>query len=254
MPSRLSTQQPDPRVKSRPQSATTTSGAGRSVVVRLEAVRKAYKRGSHVEEVLRGIDLELAPATCCYLLGPSGCGKTTLLSIIGCILRPDRGRVELFGRDVTALDEEQRAKLRRCRLGFIFQRFHLLRGLTALQNVIVPMTLLGVSDRLARRRAEELLERVGLKDYRDHDPRLMSVGQCQRVAIARALANDPDLILADEPTASLDAESGPQVMALLRDLAHEAGKTVLVVTHDARILHFADQIYELKNGQLARQQ
>ncbi len=246
------------RVQHQQASKPTTSPAQRpgpayeDAVVRLRAVRKAYRRGTHVEEVLRGVDLQLRPAACYYLLGPSGCGKTTLLSIIGCILRPDGGSVELFGQDVTRLAEEQRAALRRTRIGFIFQKFHLLRGLNAVQNVIVPMTLLGVSERLAHRRAEELLELVGLKDYGNHDPRMMSVGQCQRVAIARALANDPELILADEPTASLDAESGPQIMALLRDLAHETGKTVLVVTHDARILEFADEIYELRNGTLAR--
>ena len=239
-----------PAVEPGQRSACSTTARGATAAVRLRGIQKAYRRGSNVEPVLRGVDLEVAEGRCCFLMGPSGCGKTTLLSIIGCVLRPDAGRVELFGEDVTELDEERRAAVRRVRVGFVFQRFHLLRGLTALENVVVPMTLLGVSERLARQRALELLELVGLRGQADQDPRTMSVGQCQRVAIARALANDPPLILADEPTASLDADSGPHTMALLRTLAAESGKTVIVVTHDARIVQFADVIYELNNGRI----
>ncbi len=218
--------------------------------VRLEHVTKSYRRGEHVEQVLRGVDLSVARGECVYLLGPSGCGKTTLLSIIGCVLRPDSGKVELFGTEVGGLAEAERSALRRSTIGFVFQRFHLLRGLTAEENVMLPLILAGVSRRAARRQARRLLELVGLEGRADQDPRLMSVGQCQRVAIARALACDPPLLLADEPTASLDAQTGAKVMRLLRELAKTRQHTVIVVTHDRRILEYADRVFELEAGRL----
>lgn len=230
------------------QTVSLVTSSLRPVVVRLADVRKSYRRGGNTEEVLRGVNLSVREGQLVYLVGPSGCGKTTLLSIIGCILQPDAGKVELFGRDVTTLDEKQRSDLRRTCVGFVFQRFHLLRGLTAEENVMLPLVLAGASQEVARRKARRLLEIVGLGGRGDQDPRDMSVGMCQRVAIARALACDPPLILADEPTASLDAVSGPAVMQLLRDLTRSSARTVIVVTHDTRILDFADQIYELNLG------
>ncbi|MFZ5831622.1 MAG: ABC transporter ATP-binding protein [Planctomycetota bacterium] len=217
----------------------------------VEGVWKSYERGATSTPVLRGVSLEVASGECVYLAGPSGSGKTTLLSIIGCILTPDSGSVEILGADVLALDAAARANLRRDRLGFVFQRFHLIRGLNALNNVSLPLTLRGLSRRQAAPRAMELLEAVGLADKARAQPQNLSAGQCQRVALARALAGDPDLILADEPTASLDAENGQQVMHLLRRLTTDLGKTVVVVTHDHRILHFADRVVRLENGTLS---
>jgi putative ABC transport system ATP-binding protein len=222
--------------------------------IRLEGVSKAYRRGAVAATVLCGVDLTVRRGECAYLAGPSGSGKTTLLSILGCILAADEGCVELFGQDLAALGPPQRTLLRRDRIGFVFQRFHLIRGLTALENVCVPMTLRGVGARAAGPRARYLLEAVGLGEKVHAHPRNLSAGQCQRVAIARALANDPALVLADEPTASLDAKNGQEVMQLLRRLVTQEGKTAVVVTHDPRIFSFADQIHWLENGRIVERQ
>jgi putative ABC transport system ATP-binding protein len=222
--------------------------------VRLEGVSKAYRRGVVTATVLDGVDLTVHRGECAYLAGPSGSGKTTLLSILGCILAADEGCVELFGQDLAGLGPQQRTLLRRDRIGFVFQRFHLIRGLTALENVCVPMTLKGIAARAARPRAQYLLEAVGLSEKVHAHPRSLSAGQCQRVAIARALANDPALVLADEPTASLDAKNGQEAMQLLQRLVTQEGKTAVVVTHDPRIFSFADQIHWLENGRIVDSQ
>ncbi len=216
----------------------------------LRGVSKAYSRGAAATKVLDEVDLTVRRGECAFLAGPSGSGKTTLLSILGCILAADRGRVELFGQNLAGLGPQERTLLRRDRIGFVFQRFHLIRGLTALENVCVPMTLRGVAARAARARSRELLEVVGLSSRLDAHPKNLSAGQCQRVAIARALANDPPLLLADEPTASLDAKNGQEVMRLLRRLVTQEGRTAVVVTHDSRIFSFADQIHWLENGRI----
>lgn len=221
------------------------------VAIKVRGLHKAYRRGGASAPVLCGIDLAIPRGECVYLAGPSGSGKTTLLSILGCILTPDRGDVELFGQALSQLDDRGRIELRRHRIGFVFQRFHLIRGLTALENVCVPLLLRGQSRRRASRRAAELLETVGLAEHAHALPHRLSTGQCQRVAIARALVGDPDLILADEPTASLDAASGRQVMELLRRLTTAQGRTAVVVTHDQRIFPYADRVYWLDNGRIA---
>jgi putative ABC transport system ATP-binding protein len=218
--------------------------------IRARDVHKAYRRGSSVTRVLAGIDLAVRPGECVYLAGPSGSGKSTLLSILGCILTPDRGEVRIFAEDLGRLDEMGRIALRRDRIGFVFQRFHLIRGLTALDNVCVPLLLRGGRPRAVRRRGRVLLEAVGLSDKARQHPGNLSAGQCQRVALARALAGDPDLVLADEPTASLDGQNGQEVMGLLRRLTTEGGKTAVVVTHDPRIFSFADRILRLENGRI----
>jgi putative ABC transport system ATP-binding protein len=213
-------------------------------------VEKSYRRGAVATPVLKGVELAVAPGECVFLAGPSGSGKTTLLSILGCILTPDAGEVFLLGQDVTRLDRRQRTILRRDRLGFVFQRFHLIRGLTALENVAVPLTLRGWRRSDALNRAEELLGQVGLIGHAGQRPENLSTGQCQRVALARALVGDPQIILADEPTASLDAASGLEAMQLLRRLTSQQGKAAIVVTHDARIFHFADRVCWLDAGHL----
>jgi putative ABC transport system ATP-binding protein len=230
------------------QAAQSVEPHPTSWAVRVQDVRKAYGRGATRTPVLNGVDLNIVPGECIYLAGPSGSGKTTLLSILGCILTADHGEVEILGHALTAMTPAERVALRRDRLGFVFQRFHLVKGLTAAENVAIPPTLRGIRRPAAIRRATELLGAVGLADRRDAHPRNLSMGQCQRIALARALANDPDLILADEPTASLDAANGQEVMSLLRHLTTEKGKTAVVVTHDQRIFHFADRVIWLENG------
>lgn len=231
----------------RPPDAASPPEAG---VVVMRGVCKSFIRGRNVTEVLRGVDLVVPQGSCTFLVGPSGCGKSTLLSILGCLLTPDRGDAWVLGQHLPSLDECGRQQLRAARIGFVFQRFHLLRGLTALENVAAPLALAGMPPVAARRRAAELLEAVGLADHAASDIRRLSHGQCQRVALARALANDPELILADEPTAALDETSGRQVMELLHRLLSEFRKTALVVTHDNRIFPFADRIWRMEHGQL----
>ncbi len=230
------------------QDSTLCQPDGTQPVVEAEQVTKAYRRGNTSTTVLDGIDLTVSRGECVFLAGPSGSGKTTLLSILGGILTPDRGTVRILGQDMFALDIQQRAVLRRNRLGFVFQRFHLIRGLTVINNVCVPLNLRGESRRTARQRALTLLEAVGIAELAAAHPDKLSVGQCQRVALARALASDPDLILADEPTASLDAANGLEVMGLFRRLTADEGKAVVVVTHDQRIFQFADRILWLENA------
>ncbi len=241
--------QSDPREPNRQPSGTVAAGARLAVCVR--NLHKAYRNGNVVAPVLNGVELAVERGQCVYLAGPSGSGKTTLLSVLGCILSPDDGEVEIYGHEIAALDEAQRIEFRRRLIGFVFQRFHLIRGLSALQNVCVPLMIRGMSRRSAERRARELLEAVGLADQATVHPQNLSAGQCQRVAMARALVGDPELILADEPTASLDARNGQEVMELLRRLTTQEGRTAVVVTHDQRIFRFADRVYWLENGRIA---
>lgn len=220
-------------------------------LIKATALQKSYVRGGVASHVLRGIDLRAAAGECIVLAGPSGSGKTTLLSIIGCILRPDAGRLELLGRDIDRMRAGELAAFRRNEIGFLFQRLHLIRGLSALENAMVPLLLNRVREKKTRQMAEARLADVGLAGLERQDPRRMSVGQCQRVALARALANDPRIILADEPTASLDAENGQAVMHLLRRLLREEGRTAIVVTHDSRVFPFADRVLQLEDGQFS---
>jgi putative ABC transport system ATP-binding protein len=225
----------------------------RALAVAVRDVHKSYGSGAARSVVLKGCSFSVRSGELAYLMGPSGSGKTTLLSIIGCALRPDAGTLRVTGRDVQRLSPAETAELRRSRIGFVFQRFHLIRGLTALENVCVPLAIAGVDRKTAARRGKELLDLVGLAEHINRHPRRLSVGQCQRIALARALAADPPLVLADEPTAALDAESGQQAMQLLRRLTAESGKTAVVVTHDARIHAFADRIFLMDGGQVREQ-
>ena len=221
-----------------------------TTVLEIHNVRKAYARGGTVTNVLGGVDLSVRRGECVFLVGPSGSGKSTLLSILGCILTPDGGRLRILGRDIGHVDDRVRTLLRRDVLGFVFQRFQLIRGLTVLENVLVPLRLQGKPLPEARQRAYELLDAVGLAACVQARPNSLSAGQCQRVAFARALANNPLIILADEPTASLDAVTGDEVMQVLRNLTTQYNKTAIVVTHDPRIFKYADRIYSLEDGQL----
>lgn len=225
--------------------------ASADAAVALHDVSKSYRRAATTTAVLTNVNLTIGRGECVFLLGPSGSGKTTLLSIIGCVLTPDAGEVQILGRSLRGLDSPALALMRRDQIGFVFQRHHLIRGLTALENVCVPLTLAGWSRGRARDRGRELLDCVGLSDKADAAPDRLSVGQCQRIALARALAADPALVLADEPTAALDAQAGQSAIELLRRLTADVGKTAVIVTHDHRILHHADRVLDVNCGALA---
>jgi putative ABC transport system ATP-binding protein len=184
------------------------------------------------------------------LMGPSGSGKTTLLQIIGCILKPTGGRLRILGKDVTRLSERELPQIRLSHIGFIFQGFNLFPTLSAGENIELALDLKGIRGRAARQRSHELLEQVGLADKYDSSPSDLSGGQKQRVAIARALAAEPDIILADEPTAALESQSGRLVMEMLSELARRRGRAVVVVTHDNRTIDFADRIVHIEDGRL----
>ena len=219
-------------------------------VIRAVGLRKSYRSGANTTDVLRGVDLTVARGECLFLVGPSGSGKTTLLSILGCVLSADEGTLYMLGKDVTNLSRVEQARFRREQIGFVFQRFHLFDALTAVENVQMPLNLRGVPKRKSRVVALELLDRVGLSERTNHKACQLSMGQKQRVALARSLAGNPEIILADEPTASLDADSGQGAMRLLKQVCSERQKTVIVVTHDARIYPMADRILKVDNGRI----
>ena len=213
---------------------------------------KTYAQGEAAVYALEAVTLDLHRGELALIAGPSGSGKTTLLSILGCILRPTAGSLRVLGDEITTLAERDLPAIRRERIGFIFQSFNLFPTLTALQNVELALDLKGWSGRLARNRAATLLEEVGLAAKAHAYPADLSGGQKQRVAIARALAGDPPIILADEPTAALDSHSGRLVMDLLQRLAHERGRAVAIVTHDNRMLGYADRMVTMEDGRIAK--
>ena len=228
----------------------TQDGNAFSGVPALEArgIQKSYEIGGQSRRVLDGIDFQVHRGECVFLAGPSGSGKSTLLSILGFLLSKDAGELFLNGERVEDLEEANRTAIRREQIGFVFQRFQLINGLSAEDNVAIPLTLdrMGLAE--AREHASELLTRVGLKDHRHALPSSMSPGQCQRVALARAVIAKPKLILADEPTAALDGDSGKAVMELLRELTSGSSAATVVVTHDPRIYSYADRVCEMENG------
>ncbi|MFF5497074.1 ABC transporter ATP-binding protein [Streptomyces aquilus] len=220
-------------------------------MVRVENVHKSYGRGAGVVHALRGVSLEVPRGELVALKGRSGSGKTTLLNIVGGLDTPDQGRVEVGGRDLAGLDEDGLLELRRDHIGFVFQSFGLIPILTAAENVGVPMRLRRADARAREERVELLLSLVGLADHAGQRPTELSGGQQQRVAIARALANSPSLLVADEPTGQLDAETGHAVMELLRAVVRSENVTALVATHDATLLDLADRVLELSDGEIA---
>jgi len=210
---------------------------------------RTYGTGAAAVTALNGLDLACAPGTFTAVMGPSGSGKSTFLTCAGVLEQPTGGRVVIAGQDVTELTEARRTRLRRERIGFVFQGFHLLPYLTAEQNVALPLRLAGGRiDAAARRRIRELLDRVGLGDRTGHLPAQLSGGQQQRVAIARALVTGPDIVLADEPTGALDSHTAASVLALLRSLVRELGATVVMVTHDPVAAAYADSVVFLVDG------
>lgn len=226
----------------------TTNG---SILV-FEDLCKSYLMGTNELKVLKDINLTVKKGEYIAVMGPSGSGKSTLLNMIGCLDRPTSGRYFLGDKEVGQLDDDQLSKIRGSRIGFVFQSFNLISQLNIIENIEVPMYYQNISEHESFKKALELAEMVGLGDRVKHRPTELSGGQQQRVAIARALANDPLLILADEPTGNLDSQSGKDILHLL-DRLHEQGKTLIVVTHDEDIGSHAQRCIHLFDGRIARQ-
>jgi ABC-type lipoprotein export system ATPase subunit len=218
-----------------------------NVIVSTRGLRKEYGSGESLVRAVDEVELEVVRGETLAVMGPSGCGKSTLLHLLGGLDRPTGGELWLNGRRIDELSEGALAGLRRHEVGFVFQAYHLMDELTAQENVELPVLLAGRTPRASRRRAEELLEQVGLADRAQHLPSALSGGQRQRVAIARALANEPPLVLADEPTGNLDSAATLEVLRLFETL-HAAGLTLLVVTHDERIAATADRLISMRDG------
>jgi len=223
-------------------------------VIELQDVTRVYRIGEVETRALRGVTLDVKDGEFAAIVGPSGSGKTTMLQLMGCLDRPTSGRVIINGQDVTKLGPNKRADLRKGTIGFVFQFFALIPGLTAYENVELPLLLTGAKASERRGRVQELLKAVGLSDRARHRPDQMSGGEQQRVAIARALATHPVLILADEPTANLDTDNGRQVMEIMQRLNEETGTTFIFATHDPRVIPFARRTVELRDGRLANGQ
>lgn len=226
----------------------------RQTTIAAEGLSKTYREGTTELRALQGVDLEVRAGELTLLVGPSGSGKTTLLSILGCILRATRGKLEILGEDVGSLAESELPRIRREAIGFVFQGFNLFPTLTAAENVALALDLRGVRGAAVEKRSEELLAEVALSHKAHSFPADLSGGQKQRVAIARALAGDPPILLADEPTAALDSTSGRTVIELLQRLARVDGRAVVTVTHDPRVLPFGDRIIHLEDGCILREE
>ena len=223
-------------------------------IIELKRVWKTYKMGESNVHALRGIDFSVQLGEFVAIQGPSGSGKSTAMNLIGCLDVPTRGDVLLDGHDISRLSESDLAQIRGRKIGFIFQKFNLIETLTALENVMLPLTFQGVPEDERRERAITLLTQFGLGDRMHHKPNQLSGGQQQRVAIARSLPGDPPVILADEPTGNLDSKTGKDVMSFLRDLNERQGKTIVLVTHDDALAHAADRIAFLKDGIIVKSQ
>ena len=217
-------------------------------VIELQDITKVYQMGEVEVHALRGVSLQVKKGEILTIMGPSGSGKSTMMNIIGCLDQPTAGTYLLEGKDVGHLDDDDLATIRNRRIGFVFQTFNLLGRTTALQNVTLPLIYAGKGRAERRERAREALEAVGLGHRLDHLPTELSGGQQQRVAIARALANNPSIILADEPTGNLDSESGADVMAVLQGLNRDRSMTVILVTHDPMIARHTERIIHLHDG------
>jgi len=218
------------------------------IVVRVEGVTKEYAMGRTVVKALRGVSLEIARGEFLCIAGPSGSGKTTLLNLIGCLDKPTSGRIIIEGQDVSKLSPKELAWVRRRRLGFVFQTFNLVPVLTAYENIELPLLLLGVGAAERRRRVYALLEALGISELAHHRPDEMSGGQQQRVSIARALITEPALVLADEPTANLDSETGKAIIELMHELNKTHGTTFVFSTHDPKVMARASRLIHIRDG------
>ncbi|MFA4943496.1 MAG: ABC transporter ATP-binding protein [Lentisphaeria bacterium] len=233
-------------------AAATPAAAAAAPLFRACGLRKEFTLGKrHVIEVLKGVDLEIRAGEWVALVGPSGCGKSTLLLLLGALDNPSAGEIWCRGRAYHQLSSAAKTRLRRREIGFVFQNFHLFPELTAVENVVLPALQWGEDRGGAERRARELLERFGLGHRLEHRPQELSGGEQQRVALARALINDPAILLADEPTGNLDVAAAAGIVELLAQLHREAGKTVVMVTHDPELAAKADRILRLADGRAA---
>jgi putative ABC transport system ATP-binding protein len=223
------------------------TNAADTTVLRARGLRKEYGKGAGLVRAVDGVDLDVGAGETVAVMGPSGCGKSTLLHLLGGLDRPSGGEVSLNGRRIDDIGEKALARMRRSAVGFVFQSFHLMEELTAVENVELSALLAGRSPRTARRRAEELLEQVGLAERARFLPSALSGGQRQRVAVARALSNEPAVVLADEPTGNLDSSATLDVLRLFDNL-HESGQTLVIITHDARIAATADRMISMRDG------
>ena len=232
----------------------TAKGADSSTgeaIIRLDDIRKTYRMGNEDVHALAGISIHIAKSSFWAIMGSSGSGKSTLLNLLGCLDRPTSGRYFLRGHDISLQDDNALSEIRLRHLGFIFQSFNLIPQLTVLENIELPLFYLGSGAEKSRHRARELAGQVGLASRLDHRPSELSGGQQQRVAIARALANDPEILLADEPTGNLDSATGEQIMQLLQELSGQ-GKTIVMVTHEEDIAAYSDHRLHLRDGRIDR--
>ena len=219
------------------------------LVVHVRGIYRTFERDTAPVRALRGADLEVTAGEFVAVMGPSGCGKSTLLNVIAGLDRPDEGDVSVAGLDLTTMDENALAVMRRSHVGIVFQFFNLLESMTVLDNVVMPALIAGIKRKPAEARARDLLDLLGLGDKAKQAPATLSGGQRQRLAIARALANEPTLVLADEPTGALDSEGGNEVLELFRRL-HAGGQTILLVTHDHAVADAAQRVVRMKDGRV----
>ncbi|MEM0480842.1 MAG: ABC transporter ATP-binding protein [Candidatus Aenigmatarchaeota archaeon] len=222
------------------------------MIIKTENVWKIYKMDSIEVAAIRGISLKIKEGEFVSIMGPSGSGKSTLLHLIGCLDKPTKGKIYIEGKEISKMSENELANLRMEKIGFVFQFFNLYPTLTALENVELPMIISKKDKKERRERAKKLLELVGLKGFENRLPSQLSGGQKQRVAIARALANNPKIILADEPTGNLDSKSGKEIMQLLKKL-QKIGKTIVVVTHNPEFKKYSDRVIFIKDGKILKE-
>jgi putative ABC transport system ATP-binding protein len=220
-----------------------------NTIIRMSNIRKVYDTGKVKVEALKGIDLDIVAGEFVAIVGPSGSGKSTLMNLIGCLDTPTDGTYQIGGDNVAGVTRDQLAEIRNRRVGFVFQSFNLLPHLSAQENVELPMLFGGIPPKERRRRASELLEKVGLGDRLDHKPTELSGGQMQRVAIARSLAMNPDILLADEPTGNLDTTSGTDIMSIFNEL-WQSGRTLVIITHDPALARRASRVVEIRDGRI----
>jgi putative ABC transport system ATP-binding protein len=221
-------------------------------IIEVQNVSKIYKMDEVDVVALDGVSLKICPGEFVSIMGPSGSGKTTLLDVLSVLMRPTHGKIIINGKDVSTLNDNELAVIRGKTIGFVFQTFNLIPKLSALENVMMPMWFRGVPLKERKARAEEVLREVGLEDRMTHKPSELSGGERQRVAIARALANEPEVIVADEPTGNLDSKAGKQVLEILKELNEKQGKTILMVTHDKNIGNLAKRRIKLFDGKICR--
>ena len=225
------------------------------VIIEARDIQKFYNEGMSNElQVLKDIDMKMKEGDMAGIMGPSGSGKTTLLDILGCLLKPTNGELFIDNVKINDLEDDELAHIRRKKIGFVFQQYNLIASYTAIENVEMPMRLSGKSKSSSQRRAKKLLTMVGLDQRLHHLPNQLSGGEQQRVAIARSLANDPKIILADEPTGNLDSKTGKMILDLLRDLNKKENYTILMVSHDSRIKKVVDKVINLMDGKVVKEE